>query len=94
MKSETRADEVSEVVFFSIEMRRRLWEGHGKVGVKLGERWAGEGDKNNLFCLKKRYKGDRLQQETTCGTKSRRDTVGGAERKRSRKKRRREEIKQ
>lgn len=27
---------------------------NGKVGAKLGERWAGEGDKNNLFRLKKK----------------------------------------
>lgn len=54
--------------------------------------WAGEGDKNNLFRLKKGYKGDRLQQETTCVTKSHRDTKGGAERKR--RERRREKTAQ
>lgn len=48
--------------------------------------WAGEGDKNNLFRLKKGYKGDRFQQETTRVTKSHRDTKGGAERKRRREK--------
>lgn len=39
------------LLFFFIEMRRRFKEGHHEDRVKSGEQWAGEGDKNNLFCL-------------------------------------------